>query len=124
MKGDKYMKNRAFKKTQRFINRCVRALNKNIYDDELWKGRFVIRQINRKDFSDISLLQFFFEMKDKETGKTQEISLAAWTSYECSHPFFMSNIAQAMNDFIIEDCKVWSEEPRPSLDTAKDYRKV
>ena len=38
------------KKHQRCVNRYVRALNKNIANDDLWRGRFVIRQVGSPSF--------------------------------------------------------------------------
>ena len=38
------------KKHQRRINRYVRAVNKNIANDDLWRGRFVVRQVGSPTF--------------------------------------------------------------------------
>ena len=61
-----------YKKIQRKVNKIVRKLNKQIEDDELWKGRFYIRQVKRymKPFDDMSGVDdaFLFEMYDKKTG--------------------------------------------------------
>lgn len=38
------------KKHQRRINKYVRAMNKNIASDDLWRGRFVTRQVGSPTF--------------------------------------------------------------------------
>ena len=38
------------KKHQRRINKYVRAMNKNIANDDLWRGRFVTRQVDSPTF--------------------------------------------------------------------------
>ena len=38
------------KKHQRYINKYIRKVNKNIVNDDLWRGRFVIRQVGSPSF--------------------------------------------------------------------------
>ena len=39
------MKYKMRKAYQRKLNKCIRALNKNIENDDLWRGRFVFLQM-------------------------------------------------------------------------------
>ena len=36
--------------------------------------------------------------------------------------FFNADLWMAMNDFIVMDCKVWEEDPRPNYKTSIDFR--
>ena len=112
-----------YKKIQRKVNKIVRKLNKQIEDDELWKGRFYVRQVNRymKPYDDRSGIDnaFLFRFYDRKTGKN---ALSKdWYSYYVLSTF--CKLALGMNDFIVNVCKVWEEEPKPSVDNAVDYRK-
>lgn len=65
------------KKVQRKINSYVRAMNKNIADDEKWRGRFVVRQVGSPqwtEFDDHSGGQLFvrLRMTDTKTGYTRD----------------------------------------------------
>ena len=93
---------------QRWLNAFCRAWNKNIYDDNLWRGRFIVRQrATYMDwFEDKSggLMYCVLEFVDKKTNKTQ-----LWYT-NCleadTHMFYR------FNDFIVKDCEVWeNEEP-------------
>ena len=60
------------KKRQRKVNRYIRAINKNIAEDNIWKGRFAFKQIDRSwyVFEDGSgaILTVYIEAYDKATG--------------------------------------------------------
>ena len=117
-----WMETTSLKKTQRRINACIRRLNKNIERDELWKGRFCIRQIKRQFWREDGYLYLHVLMRyyDKQTGATED----HW--YRKEDFFFPCSwrIWEHMNSFIVETCKVWEEDPRPHRNTSKDYRKV
>ena len=112
------------KKHQRLINRAFRKINKDIENDDLWKGRFMIKQTGYNYFEiyeDKSGAELFinYEIIDKKTNKrklysgdTNDIVSRGWTIY------------RQMNDFIIHECKVWEEIPRPTAENTPDYRKV
>ena len=119
MKSWKTTTNR--KKIQRHINAVVRALNKNIWNDSLWKGRFYMQQTKRLEAmsDDHSWLYMSLEFKlvDRETGYEKYI----WFRKED----FMGStwrIWDALNDFIVIDCRVWEAEERPTIETTIDYR--
>ena len=110
------------KKHQRAINRVLRRINKSIENDELWRGRFVVRQITSRfeHFEDKSgsTLWVLIRFVDKKTGIVMDmvessIGLTLWNG---------SRVSWAMNEFITNKCRVWQEsDPR---DDKTDYRQV
>ena len=117
------------KKVQRRVNALIKRQNKALAEDELWLGRFYIRQLHRDiwKFEDGSgaMVSFLFEMADKKTGKRDIIRL---DSYELRVAFKRGGgswkLFEALNDFIIKKVDVWHEDPVPSIWTPQDYRKV
>lgn len=109
------------RKLQRKVNKIIRNLNKQIEEDELWKGRFYVRQVKRVicPYEDKSGLDndFMFIFCDKKTGKK---SYSNWYSYFTLKTF--SSLAWGLNNFIVDDVKVWDEDPRPSIKTSEDFR--
>ena len=103
---------------QRWFNQYCRYVNKVIIDDELWLGRFCIKQL-RSDihwFEDGSggVMAAEILMRDKKTGITR----SRWyTGLDMSWKFWWD-----FNNFIIEDCKVWEEEPDVRINRI-DFRK-
>lgn len=111
------------KKQQRKINKLVRNMNKNIENDNLWKGRFYCHQVYSPQwyiYEDKSGAELFvhLEFVDKQTGKTM---LAADT-VSCWCHWGGIRLFRAMNDFIVNYCAVWEETPRPHETTSIDYR--
>lgn len=109
------------KKAQRVINKNIRLLNKGIESDDLWRGRFIMRQIDARwsPFDDGSGGQLFttIMMVDKRTGQTKRVWL---DNYDSPWNYF-----SAINDFIVKDCAVWEKEGRDFLYSDKtDYTKV
>lgn len=110
------------KKNQRRVNKIIRSFNKNIYNDELWKGRFYIQQLDRKvqvsDDHSFLWINFKFLFVDRETGyqsikyiRKEEIMGSGWRLWE------------TLNDFIVKECKVWEQKPRINRQTSIDYRR-
>ena len=109
------------KKAQRVINKNIRLLNKGIESDDLWRGRFIMRQIDARwsPFDDGSGGRLFttIMMVDKRTGQTKRVWL---DNYDSPWNYF-----SAINDFIVKDCAVWEKEGRDFLYSDKtDYTKV
>ena len=111
-----------YKKLQKEINAKVRSANKSLINDELWKGRFVIRQssINFINYEDNSGLFAIVSMRfiDKQTGLEKRYT-TDYFSDKISFGYWLFN---HMNDFIVKDVKVWNENPTREI--TKDYRKV
>lgn len=117
------------KKVQRRVNALIKRQNKALAEDELWLGRFYIRQLRRDvyKFEDGSgaCVSFLFEMADKKTGKRDIVRLS---NYELRVAFKRGEgswkLFEALNDFIIKKIDVWHEDPAPSIWTPQDYRNV
>lgn len=91
---------------QRWLNKYCRDVNRAIYDDNLWRGRFVVEQVSTHMdwFEDKSggLLYCLLRFRDKKTGHTK---LWYTDCLEVCWQMFMK-----MNNFIVEDCAVWEKE--------------
>ena len=112
------MKSHNRKNHQRWFNQYCRYVNKSIEDDDLWLGRFYVRQ-NRTFidwFEDKSggLMYAELIMCDKKTGITQ---MGWYSGLDMNWKFWHD-----FNDFIIKDCKVWEEVPDIRTNRI-DYRK-
>lgn len=107
---------------QRAVNKILREMNKNIEEDELWMGRFFIRQWARSviTYEDHSGMYLALEMRlyDKKTKKYVE-----W--FSDSHEATIwggSSVWERMNRFIVEDLDVWRQgDPRKDK---QDWRAV
>lgn len=108
------------KRHQREINRLVREANKSIEKDDLWHGRFCIKQVESPQwhvYEDKSGAEYFVHLKfiDKCTGRY-------WIQAETVNHWRGSfgngwRIWDKMNWFIVEHCNVWDE----SLAKARNY---
>lgn len=109
------------RKQQRRLNKAMRIMNKNIYNDTLWRGRFYVHsgETQFQRYEDNSGYELVCELifTDKKTGKTISDygTVNEWVTYGGNKLF------RRMNDFIIEDCKVWNENPNPRCQV-NDYR--
>lgn len=107
------------KKLQRRANRLVHSINRMIEHDELWKGRFVAYQVARhtNQCNGWAFCTWTIEFKDKKTGFTCRYPLSEIETYVP----FTYHLYERLNHFITMDCKVWQENPRPSLHNNEDY---
>lgn len=106
------MKDKQRKKAQRAINKNVRKMNKNIQEDNLWRGRFVFRQIdaNWERFEDNSggILRVIIQARDLKTGKYWDFDIdnydRGWHLFEKANKFIVDfsgvwdNINEVKND--------------------------
>lgn len=113
MKQWDWIKSRKRKVHQRKMNQLMRLMNKNIENDNLWKGAFQVKQIASQwyDYSDGSGSELWVVLRftDRVTGFT-------WDTAETVNHWRWINgchLWQAMNDFIVDRCKVWESDPRP-----------
>lgn len=98
------------KKQQRIMNSWVRAMNRSIEEDNLWRGRFVIRQKSAEryileDEPDKAELWVELVFIDKKTGKTFGDRRPAWAWCRWNG----MEIWDRMNQFIIGIVDVWNE---------------
>ena len=100
------------KKHQRRMNRFVRAINKNIANDDLWRGRFVVKQVGTPHFyiyedkSGAELQNVHLVITDLKTG-TQ---VHGWNSGNGWCHFGGSDLWRFVNDAIVEKFDVWRKE--------------
>ena len=84
------------KRHQQLINKYVRAMNKNLQEDNIWRGRFEIRQIHSdfyvfEDKSGAYIISYF-EIIDKFTRKARMVRIEESLFIESffgrhSHPY-------------------------------------
>lgn len=106
------MKDKMRKKAQKKINKSVRALNKNIANDNLWRGRFIVHQTDAywERFEDGSggELIAWLEIRDLKTGLYMGFSVSnygtGWKLWENGNKFIAEysgvwdNIDEVKND--------------------------
>ena len=106
------------RKHQHWFNRYCRKVNKSIEDDDLWLGRFYIdqkaTQMHWFDDGSGGIMYALIVMHDRKTGRTKE---KWYDGLDMEWKFWWD-----FNNFIIEDCKVWEEEP-DIRNNRIDYRK-
>lgn len=108
------------KKHQRRMNRYVRALNENIANDDLWRGRFVIRQVDNPGFyvypdkSGAEMPHVHLVITDLKTGERYDKwdTDNGWCHFNGGHIWEFANYA------ITERFDVWSKtnDPRKHRD--------
>lgn len=98
------------RKYQRKMNKIVREMNKNIENDDLWFGRFMVHQVGHAEwynYGDGSFDLFVcLEFVDRCTGTIYRKydSVNSWCYWHGSL------VWRTMNWFITEYCEVWKEE--------------
>ena len=105
------MRDKQRKKAQSFINHTIRDMNKNLAEDNLWRGRFYAHQVDanwdRFDDGSGGILSVWVEARDKKTGVYYGFRInnyyPGWTLWE------------EMNKFIVEYSHVWD-----NIDLVKD----
>lgn len=101
------------KRHQRAMNELMRLINQNIENDDLWRGRFYVRQVAAQwyEYEDKSGAELWVVLRfiDKATGFYWETAETVnhWRWYNGIH------LWRAMNDFITEKTNVWRSDPRP-----------
>ena len=103
------------KKHQRRVNQYVRQINKNVANDDLWRGRFVMRQVGSpvfyiyEDKSGATLERVHLVITDLKTGREVH-------AIESSHDWCFwqgSKLWHFMNDAIVEYLDVWRKDSDP-----------
>lgn len=104
------------------IKEAVNKINNNVYNDDLWLGRFemILNKIRFQRFEDWSGYTALIEITllDKRTNLIKK----EYVSY--SEIFLESHLWKFMNDFIVETVKVWQEDPRPQLGKTENFRDI
>ena len=111
------------KKAQRRVNHVIREINDGILKDNLWNGRFYIRQLASwiRPWQDNSGLTGIIhcEFIDLKSGFTKEY----WFDLIDFEKPFVSHIWWTMNSFITEEAPVWGQEISPYDEPRIQYRK-
>lgn len=98
------MRDKQRKKAQKKINKSVRTLNKNIKNDSLWRGRFVVHQLKsfwwRFEDGSGGELQALLEIRDLKTGLHMSFFV---TNYDINWKLWENG-----NKFIVEYSGVWN----------------
>lgn len=106
---------------QRAMNRLMRKINKSIKNDDLWLGRFYVKQIGSSWYlyKDGSGAELYVRLRfvDRKTGFVYD---TPWETV--NHWRFGAHLAWEMNNFIVKECDVWRKED-PLRDERIDYRK-
>ena len=95
---------------QRALNAVIRRLNRAIEQDDLWQGRFFVKQEKAAflPYEDHSGYELYVLLKfcDRKTGQEWYARDSAnhWMLWGGSHLF------REMNDFIVERVNVWANE--------------
>lgn len=104
-----------FAKVNHKVNKIIRDINKELEEDELWKGRFVLRQIEKQVFrySDLSgwYLTYKYRIYDKKTGYIAE----KW--FDHYDICYGARLWYFVNDFITKKSEVWNEDPKPNINS-------
>lgn len=123
------MRKGAVKNFHKKIVKRLQMMNDGIRKDELWLGRFEVREAQQFyfRFEDGSGYEAWYtlEVVDKKTGKTARKVIDTHFGIKCDNKtslrFFGHKLWAFVNDFIIEDVKVWEEEPAPHASNAVNY---
>jgi hypothetical protein len=116
------MKNRNTKKQQRFVNWLINLMNKNLKEDNMYKGCFQIKQIDRytRPYCDGSgESEFMFKVAFIGTKTNEVITTSGWIRVfgtdkgnrlqrgTVSHKIF-----EFVNDGIIKDANFWENKEK------------
>lgn len=100
------------KKHQRAINKLVRAFNNQLELDDLWFGRFIVRQYESspqwRKYEDGSGAELYVKLKfiDRATGRyyVGNHTVNEWRNFNGAH------IWRIMNWLITEHWNIWQED--------------
>ena len=115
------MRDKLRKKEQKKITKYIRAMNENIANDDLWRGRFYGHQVQADwyRYADGSggWHRTWIELRDKKSLMTKIIEV---DNYDIKWKLF-----QEMNNFIVGDCyyTTWGDRKAMDLDRT-DYTKI
>ena len=114
------MKNRMRKQYQKKLTSALKIVNRDIKKDNLWLGRFEIRQgethFLKWDDNSGGILYCRMRVFDKATGYYKDYR------FEYAGEYWDWKLWEIVNKFITVDCAAWrSEDPHGRV---RDYRKT
>ena len=104
------MRDKMWKKYQSKLNKKIKILNRNIAEDNLWRGRFIFRQIEagwEKFDNKSGILRVVIRAYDKKTKLFRDYSLDYCPSFASIDWSLSMDIC---NNFIINFLQVWKYE--------------
>ena len=104
------MRDKMWKKYQSKLNKKIKVLNKDIAEDNLWRGRFIFRQIEagwEKFDNKSGILRVIIRAYDKKTKLFRDYSLDYCPSFASVDWSLSMDIC---NNFIINFLQVWKYE--------------
>lgn len=107
------------RKYKRAVNKLIRTFNKDMQNDWLWNGRFVISQ-------DWSLFCPFADKSGAEyhVGVVITDTKTGYKEYSCFNNFDIEwRMWEWANKCITEYWAVWNEEPNPNVQARLEGRK-
>ena len=114
-------------KHQRAINRAVRSFNKQLEQDNLWLGRFIVRQYEDspqwRKYEDNSGAELWVKLKfiDRATGRyyVENHTVNKWLNFNGAR------IWRIMNWLNTEHWNVWQEDraPEQNFKAWREYNK-
>jgi hypothetical protein len=116
------------KRHQRAINKMVHTMNRNLEQDDLWCGRFVIRQVGSPEwlrYEDGSGAELYVKLKfiDRATGRyyVGRHSVNGWRGLRATG----WRIWELMNWLITDHWNVWQEDfaRERNYDAWREYNK-
>lgn len=114
------------KNYQRKVNKTIRNLNESILEDNLWKGRFVFKQIwtgfHRYEDGSGGSLHCIVRGYDKLTGYYKDFRM----EYFGNSYFLKGDFWVMANDFIVEYANVWSDPYQNNLkiQTSPNFKNI
>lgn len=115
------------KRHQREMNKLVRSANKSLEKDDLWGGRFVVKQVKSPQwtvYEDKSGAELFvhLEVIDRCTGRSW---IGAHTVNEWRTTFGNGwRLYEFINWFIVDYCNVWNEPMAKNYDMWRIYNRT
>ena len=114
-----------YKNIDRKVNQVARKINKQIEEDNIWRGRFVLRQLKKRleIYPDGSRMSYYkYRLYDKKTG---EYADSCWFSeFQILNSYCLWDFA---NNAIVETFKVWEYDeynPNHPFRDQTNYLKV
>jgi hypothetical protein len=121
----KMLKNKDFKAFDKFINKTLKKINKNIEKNPCYLGRLLLRVCSKNQITyenkNLYDVEYIFEFVDKETKKRYFYSFKAKYNCEKSLQEIENQLVSELNRIVVEKTQLWGNNPKKQ---AVDYRKV
>lgn len=120
------LKNKDFKAFDKFIQKTLKKINKNIIKNPCYLGRFLLRICSKNqiilDEKNNFDVEYFFEFIDKETNKRYFYIFRAKYNCEKSLQELEKQLLNELNRIVVEKTQLWGKNYKTS--DPIDYRKI